>query len=83
MEIESIKSRIKENREKTFILEKKSKIFEEDIIQAQERLTLAKNLTPVEMLDVGNDTDEITVRFFIVANVIKSLKFFREHYNVV
>ena len=60
MKIENIKAKIRENQERKFLLDKKSKVIEKDIEHGQEVLTMARNLTPVEM-EASANPDEITV----------------------
>ncbi|KAJ3653192.1 hypothetical protein Zmor_012456 [Zophobas morio] len=59
MKIENIKAKIRENQERKFLLDKKSKVIEKDIEHGQEVLTMARNLTPVEM-EASANPDEIT-----------------------
>ncbi|XP_068895833.1 uncharacterized protein [Tenebrio molitor] len=58
--IDNIRSKIKENKEKKFLLEKKSRKMDEDACYAEELLTLARNLTPVEMEEHTTTGDAIT-----------------------
>ncbi|KAJ8978969.1 hypothetical protein NQ317_001441 [Molorchus minor] len=61
MLIEKLKGKIKENEERKYILDKKCKMLEKSIQEAEETLTCSKNLTPVE-LEENPNTREITVR---------------------
>lgn len=61
--IEKLKSQIRENREREYLLDKKCKMLEKNIQTAEETLTFAKNLTPVE-LDENPNSAEITVNIF-------------------
>jgi hypothetical protein len=69
--IDNIRSKIKENKEKKFLLEKKSRKMDEDACYAEELLTLARNLTPVEMEEHTTTGDAITVSLWEMKNFIK------------
>lgn len=58
--IEKLKSRIRENREREYLLDTRCKMLEKNIQDVEETLTCAKNLTPVE-LDENPNSSEITV----------------------
>ncbi|RZC43088.1 spindle pole body protein pcp1-like [Asbolus verrucosus] len=55
--IDNIKQKIKENTEKKYLLERKSQMLKDDIREAEDVLTLARNLTPVEMEDSPNGNE--------------------------
>ncbi|XP_018576272.1 uncharacterized protein LOC108914847 [Anoplophora glabripennis] len=55
--IEKLKSQIQENKEREYFLDKKYKMLEKNIQNAEETLTCAKNLTPVELDENPNSTE--------------------------
>ncbi|KAJ8928200.1 hypothetical protein NQ314_019263 [Rhamnusium bicolor] len=71
--IEKLKAKIKENEEREYLLNRKSKMLEKSIQEAEETLSFAKNLTPVE-LEENPNTKEITVNVYSEIQTVIQLR---------